>query len=51
MQISRFETQISRFFSIHFPNLKVWGFHRLEGLGVSFVGSHFFNCVDITGLL
>ena len=30
--ISRFETQISRFFSCKFSDLKVWGFQRLEGL-------------------
>ena len=32
MYISRFETQISRFFPTHFPNHKVWEFQRLEGL-------------------
>ena len=33
-KISRFETQISRFFSCKFSDLKVWGFQRLEGLQV-----------------
>ena len=41
MYISRFETQISRFFPTHFPNIKVWEFQRLEGL------NFLMNCIQI----
>ena len=44
MYISRFETQISRFFPIHFPNLKVWEFQRLEGLQL-ITDSRYCNCI------
>ena len=32
--ISRFKTKFLMFMSVHIPNLKVWGFERLEGLKI-----------------